>query len=78
MENRNSAIVTTKEWMITMLLMIIPIVNIVLLFMWAFGTNAQASKSNWAKATLIWFAIGIVLNFIFYGVFGAKMISMLQ
>ncbi|TVR89273.1 MAG: hypothetical protein EA411_02760 [Saprospirales bacterium] len=63
MENpmTNPEVVSTKEWLITILLMIIPIVNIVLLFLWALGGNANPNKANWAKATLIWFAITIVL-----------------
>ncbi len=71
MENpiSNPEPVSTKEWLITILLMIIPIVNIVLLFLWALGGNANPSKANWAKATLIWFAILIV----FYVIFGVTL-----
>jgi amino acid transporter len=58
-------IVTIGEWFITMLLMIIPLVNIILLFVWAFGSNMKISKSNWAKAQLIWMAIGFILSIIF-------------
>ncbi len=49
--------VALGEWMITMLICAIPIVNIIMLFIWGFGSNTQPSKANWAKATLIWFAI---------------------
>lgn len=63
--------VSVKEWLITILLMIIPIVNIVLLFVWALGGNANPSKANWAKATLIWFAIVLVIYVIFGVTIGA-------
>ncbi|MFF2754189.1 hypothetical protein ACFVR1_10655 [Psychrobacillus sp. NPDC058041] len=53
------------EWLITMLIMIIPIVNIVMLFVWGFG-NADPRR-NYARASLIWMAISIVLIIIFYG-----------
>ena len=49
--------VALGDWMITMLICAIPIVNIIMLFVWGFGSNTQPSKANWAKATLIWFAI---------------------
>jgi len=33
-----------------------------MLLVWAFGGGAPESKSNWAKASLIWMVIGIVLT----------------
>ncbi len=57
--------VTLGDWMITMLLSFIPIVNIIMLFVWAFGSSTNPSKANWAKATLIWMLIGIVLGVLF-------------
>lgn len=56
---------TVGDWLITMLIMIIPIVNIVMLFIWGFGN--PDSRRNYARASLIWMAIGIVLMIIFYG-----------
>ncbi len=53
--------VSMGEWMISMLLMCIPCVNIVLMFVWAFGSSAKKSKSNYFKASLVWTGIGIVL-----------------
>lgn len=49
------------EWMITMLIMLIPCVNIVMMFVWAFGSGNK-SRANYFKATLIWAAIGIGLS----------------
>lgn len=48
------------DWLVTMLLMIIPCVNIVLLFVWAFGDkNGNINRRNWSRANLI--IMGIVL-----------------
>ncbi len=58
--------VTVGEWMITYLLLAIPIVNIVLIFVWAFGSNTSISKANWAKALLLWFLIGIGIYLLFF------------
>ena len=52
---------STGQWVFTLLLVCIPLVNIVLLFVWAFGSNTETSKSNWAKANLIWILIAIIL-----------------
>ena len=53
--------VSMGEWMITMLLMCIPCVNIILMFVWAFGSSAKRSKSNYFKAALVWSGIFLVL-----------------
>lgn len=55
-----AGVVSLGEWMVTLLISAIPIVNIIMFFVWAFGANTKLSKANWAKATLIWIAIGIV------------------
>ncbi len=57
---------TVGDWLITMLILIIPIVNIVMLFIWGFGNPDP--RRNYARASLIWMAISIVLMLIFYGV----------
>ncbi len=58
--------VSFGEWFVTILLAAIPLVNIVLLFVWAFGSNTKKSKSNWAKASLVWAVIGIALYLIIF------------
>ena len=50
------------SWMLTLFLKAIPVVNLVWLLMLAFGSGHSASKRNWAKATLIWMVIIIVLS----------------
>jgi ATP-dependent Zn protease len=49
--------VSVGEWMLTTLVMLIPIVNIVMVFVWAFSKKANKSKSNYFKAALIWLLI---------------------
>lgn len=73
--NFNNGIVSVKDWLITMLLMCIPFVNFIMLFIWAFGGNVNPSKSNWAKAALIWMLIGIALSILLSLAFGALFIS---
>ena len=61
------------EWLISMLIMIIPIVNIVMLFIWGFGSPDP--RRNYARASLIWMAICIGLAVLFYGVMFALFFS---
>jgi len=73
-------IVSVKEWLITMLIMIIPIVNIVMIFVYAFGGNSNPSKANYFKASLIMACIVIVLYIIlmilFALIFGSALMSL--
>ena len=64
---------TVGDWLITTLILIIPIVNIVMLFIWGFGNPDP--RRNYARASLIWMAICIVLMLIFYGVVFAFIFS---
>ena len=55
---------TVGNWIVTMLLMLIPIANIVLVFLWAFGSEVNPSKKTYFQAQLIFAIIGIVLSII--------------
>ncbi|TFH51386.1 hypothetical protein E4J66_12155 [Actinomyces viscosus] len=59
------------SWLLTMLLMTIPVVNLVYLLMLAFGSGHSISKRNWARATLIWAVIAAVLSILLIVVLGA-------
>jgi hypothetical protein len=56
---------SVSDWLITYLIMIVPIVNIVMLLIWGFGSNTNLSKASWAKATLLWFCIITVIYVLF-------------
>ena len=64
------------EWMITLLIMCIPCVNIVMMFVWAFSSKQKKSKSNFFKAQLIYTGIMILLYVIVFVVFGVSMANM--
>jgi hypothetical protein len=57
--------VSVGEWILTFILLAIPLVNIIMLFVWAFGDSAQPSKKTFAKAQLIIFAVIICLSILF-------------
>ena len=59
----NNKIITTSEWIITKLIMFIPIVNIVMLIIWAFSQKTNINKSNWAKANLIIMIFRVIFYF---------------
>ncbi len=48
-----SETVSVGEWVGTTLLLMIPLVNLILIFVWAFGGGTKKSKSNYFKAYLL-------------------------
>ena len=73
-----AAPMSVKDWLITLIITAIPIVGIIMLFVWAFGSDTNTSKQNWAKAALIMAAIVIVLYMIFGAIFGAMYWNQMQ
>ena len=59
-----NAVLSTVEWLGTLLVLMVPIVGIVLYFVWAFGSG-NIHRRNFCRAALIMTAISIVLGLIF-------------
>lgn len=68
MENHpipNRSEVTLGNWVITLIITMIPILNIVMLFIWSFSRNTNLIKAKWAQAMLILMAVWIILAMFF-------------
>ena len=62
---QSNKILEINDWLVIYLIMIIPVINLVFLFVWATDDMNIARKKR-AAASLIWMAIMIGLMFIFY------------
>lgn len=74
--------VSMGEWMWTLLLSAIPIVNLIPLLVWAFSSSTKASKANFSRAVLLWMVICfclsiilLILGFIFGISLGFKLVN---
>ncbi|MBP8989498.1 MAG: zinc ribbon domain-containing protein [Clostridia bacterium] len=56
------------QYLLTMILYSIPIVGLILMFVWAFGSQVNLNKKNLSRAILILTLIGVVLSIIFSSV----------
>lgn len=63
---KTSTEMSVGDWLITMLIMVIPIANLVMLFIWGFGNPDP--RRNYARATLIWMAISLGLIILLYAI----------
>ena len=59
---------TIGDWIITLIITYIPLIGLIMLFVWAFGDGSHPSKKTWAQAVLIMIAISIVLAIVFFGI----------
>lgn len=51
---------TTGEWFVTTLILALPLVGIVMYFVWGFS-EGNRSRRNFCRAMLIWLAVGLGL-----------------
>lgn len=72
--------ISVGEWVLYLFLLSIPLINIVILGIWAFGSEPNQTKKNFARAGLIWIAIGFIfyllLMFLIFGTFSSMMNDM--
>ncbi|EIP98558.1 hypothetical protein OpiT1DRAFT_03016 [Opitutaceae bacterium TAV1] len=62
--------VSIGDWILTFILMSLPLVGLFFLFYWAFSDSTAPSKKNYCRAALILFVIGIGLGLLFLFAFG--------
>ena len=73
-QEQQAPIMKVGDWIIVFLITAIPIVNIIMLFVWGFGDNHNPNKSNWAKASLIMLAIVFVFYIFIALIIGGAML----
>jgi len=59
------------SWVLVTFIMFIPLVNIIYLLVLAFGSTNSMAKRNFARASLIWMLVGIVLSIVLFILFAA-------
>lgn len=59
--NTENKPVSVGEWIITFILVAIPVVNLVMLLVWAFGSSTHPSKKTYSQAALLVGVVAVVL-----------------
>ena len=54
------------SWVLVTFIMFIPLVNVIYMLVLAFGSGTSIAKRNFARASLIWMAVGIVLSIVMF------------
>lgn len=61
-------------YFVTFLIFCIPLVNVIMMFVWAFSSETNINKKNLCRAMLIWAIIGVVLGII-WAILAATILS---
>ncbi len=69
-------VVSLGQWMVSMLLMLVPLVNIILLIVWASSSTENPNRKHWAGAQLIFMVISVALYFMMMATFGAALMNL--
>lgn len=56
----NNRTLGVGEWMITLLVFLLPIVNIIMMAVWAFSSKGNVHRKNFARACLLWLIILLI------------------
>ena len=70
-QQREGRITSVGEWFLIILVLSIPLVNLIMLLVWAFSNDGHESRANFCKAALIWMLIGIGLAIIWVVIMAA-------
>jgi hypothetical protein len=54
-------LLSVKQWLITFLILSIPVVNLIMIFVYAFSPNEPLARKNWAQASLVVSLIALVI-----------------
>ena len=75
--NNDTRVMSVSDWLVTLLIMIIPLVNIIMPLTFLSGVfySVEQLPDFWAKASLLFVAIKIVLLILFYALFFGAIIS---
>lgn len=58
-------VISFGEWVWSLLLCFVPLVNLIMLIIWSTTSETNPNKQNFARAMLIWTVVGIVFSIVF-------------
>lgn len=67
---------TVGSWLLTFLIQAIPLVGLVMLFVWGFGSGSRPARRTYARAILLLFAIAIAVYVLFFVVIGVSFMGL--
>jgi hypothetical protein len=66
-----------KDWLLVLIVQMIPCVGIIMMFVWAFGNDGNQTRKNYCRAMLIIAAVMFVLAIITYATIYSAIMQLL-
>ena len=70
LSSENNQVLSVKDWAITIFITGLPLIGLVMLFVWAFSDATNINKKNWAKGNLVIMLIFFLIAMSFLFLFG--------
>jgi uncharacterized membrane protein len=67
---QNTKVMSYGDWALTIFIAALPLIGLIMLLVWAFGSDTDIVKKNWAKGKLLLALIGFIIAFAFLFFFG--------
>ena len=67
-EGMDTSPLSMGEWILTLLVSVVPCVGLIFYFIWAFDRNGNINRRNYCRASLIMTLVGFVICIIFFAV----------
>lgn len=64
--NEDPRVMTVGDWMITLLVLYLPLINIIMYIVWALDNNGNPNRRNFCRASLLWFAIMMAISIVIF------------
>lgn len=74
-EQSDNSPMDLKDWILTLIVLLIPCVGIVMYFVWAFESNGNINRRNFCRAQLIIFAVLLGIYLVLFMLFGVATFS---
>lgn len=58
---QQAPVMSTTDWFITQLILSIPLVNVIMLLIWATSSTDNLNRRNFCRSTLLWAVIGLAI-----------------
>lgn len=70
LSSENNQVLSVKDWAITIFITGLPLIGLIMLFVWAFSDATNINKKNWAKGNLVIMLIFFLIAMSFLFLFG--------
>ncbi|ADF53238.1 MAG: hypothetical protein CMP12_08445 [Zunongwangia sp.] len=65
-QNEQPNLITPQKWALYIFVAGLPFIGIIMLLVWAFGSDPNYTRKNWAKGMLLLYVILFILSIIFF------------